>query len=294
LTGFAETDPEIQRRLAAFRQNLEKHGWVEGKNIQLDFRYAPVGTEPQVRANELAALNPEVIFAASTPLVHATLRETKTVPIVFIGVPDPVGSGFITSLNRPGGNLTGLLLTEEGVAGKWLAMLKEVDPGLKRAMLLANPKRTPFQYFARSAIAAGSSLSVEVIPKGVETAADIEREIDEFARIPNGGLLLPTDTSIASQRDLIVRLAARYHLPAISALRLYVTAGGLMSYGTDRVAEYGQAADYVDRILRGEKPADLPVQAPRRYETAVNPKTARALNLVVPPTMLAVADEVIE
>jgi putative ABC transport system substrate-binding protein len=220
LTGFAETDPEIQRRLAAFRQNLEKHGWVEGKNIQLDFRYAPVGTEPQVRANELAALNPEVIFAASTPLVHATLRETKTVPIVFIGVPDPVGSGFITSLNRPGGNLTGLLLTEEGVAGKWLAMLKEVDPGLKRAMLLANPKRTPFQYFARSAIAAGSSLSVEVIPKGVETAADIEREIDEFARIPNGGLLLPTDTSIASQRDLIVRLAARYHLPAISALRL--------------------------------------------------------------------------
>jgi putative ABC transport system substrate-binding protein len=294
LAGFAEHDPEIKRRLAAFRQNLEKRGWLESKNIRIDVRYAPAGFPPQALANELVALDPDVIFANSTPMARAIQRATQTIPIVFVAVSDPIGSGFIASLARPGGNLTGLLLTEEGIAGKWLAMLKEIDPRLKRAMLLANPKTTPFQYFARSATAAGSALAIEVIPKAVETAADIENEIEAFARGPSGGLILPPDSTITSHRDLVVRLAAQNRLPAISALRVYVTAGGLMSYGTDRVSEFGQAADYVDRILRGEKPADLPVQAPTKYETAVNLKTAKALGLTVPPTLLAVTDEVIE
>jgi putative ABC transport system substrate-binding protein len=235
-----------------------------------------------------------VIFAHSTPIVAALQRESRTIPIVFVSVSDPIGSGFVASLARPGGNFTGLLQYEEGISGKWLAMLKEIAPRLARAALLANPKTTAYDYFLRAAEAAAPSLAIELVPKPVETAGDIERAIESVARAPNGGLLLPPDTTTVLHRDLIIALAARHRLPAVYPFRVFVAAGGLMSYGTEQVDMFRQAASYVDRILRGAKPADLPVQAPTKFETAVNLKTAKALGLTVPPGLLVAADEVIE
>jgi ABC-type uncharacterized transport system substrate-binding protein len=294
LAGLAQDDPAMRARLAAFRQGLEKFGWSEGRNIRIEARYAVAGAGAQELAKELVALQPNVIFANSTPMARALQRESRTIPIVFVAVSDPIGSGFIASLARPGGNLTGLLLTEEGISGKWLAMLREIAPRLERAALLANPKTTPYAYFSRSAAAAAPSLALELMGRPIGNATDIEREIESLARLPNSGLVLPPDTTITSNRDLIIALAARHRLPAIYALRGFVAAGGLMSYGTDRVEEFRQAATYVDRILRGDKPADLPVQAPTKYETAINLKTAKALGLTVPSALLLAADEVIE
>ena len=220
-------------------------------------------------------------------------QETRTIPIVF-SVADPIGSGFVASLSRPGGNLTGLLQYEEGITGKWLAMLKEIAPNLTRVALVANPRTTPFDYFLQSAKAVAPSLAIELVPTPVDNAADIERAIETFAREPNGGLVLPLDTSTVVHRNLIIGLAARHRLPAVYAIRVFVVAGGLMYYGTDFVDLVRQAASYVDRILRGAKPADLPVQTPTKFETVVNRKTAKALGLTVPPGLLIAADEVIE
>jgi putative tryptophan/tyrosine transport system substrate-binding protein len=295
LVGAPEDDSEMRTRLAAFRQGLEKLGWSEGRNVSIDTRFAVATADQfQTLAKELVALQPDVIFAQGTPRVAAMQRESRTIPIVFVGANDPIGSGFITSLARPGGNLTGFTQFEPSITGKWLALLKEIAPQLARAAFIANPKTTPYDYYQRAALAAASSLAIELVPSQVETAADIERAIESFARVPNGGLLLPPDTTTNFHRKLIIALASRHRLPALYTSREFVADGGLMSYDNDRVDEFRKAATYVDRILRGEKPADLPVQAPVKFETFLNLKTAKALGLAVPQSILLRADEVIE
>jgi putative ABC transport system substrate-binding protein len=294
LVGLAENDPEMKERIAGLRQGLEKLGWAEGRNLRIDYRFAPAGAQARALARELVALQPDLILTQSTPATAAMQQETRTIPIVFAGVADPIGSGFVAGLSRPGGNLTGLLQYEEGITGKWLAMLKEIAPNLTRAALVANPRTAAFDYFLQSAKAVAPSLAIDLVPTPVDSAADIERAINTFAREPNGGLVLPPDTSTVVHRNLIIALAARHRLPAVYALRVFVAAGGLMYYGIDFVDLYRQSASYVDRILRGTKPADLPVQTPTKFETVVNRKTAKALGLTVPPGLLIAADEVIE
>jgi ABC-type uncharacterized transport system substrate-binding protein len=297
LVALAEDDPEIKARLAAFRQGLEKRGWSEGRNVSIDTSFAPDSSADrvQVLARELIALQPDVIFAQTMPVVAALQRESRTIPIVFVNIADPIGSGFVASLPRPGGNITGVMLYEASVTGKWLAMLKEIAPRLERAAFVTNPKTAPFyNYYLRAAESLSPPLGIKVVPSLVESIADIERTIEAFARAPNGGLLLPPDVNTNVHRDLIIALAARYSLPAVYFSRLIVAAGGLMSYGVDFVDMSRQAASYVDRILRGDKPSDLPVQAATKFETTVNLKTAKALGLTVPPGLLVAADEVIE
>jgi putative tryptophan/tyrosine transport system substrate-binding protein len=294
LVALAENDPEMKQRLAGLREGLEKLGWSEGRNVTIDYRFAPAGSQVHVLARELVALQPDVILAQSTPPTAALQEETSTIPIVFASVADPIGSGFVASLSRPGGNLTGLLQYEESITGKWLALLREIAPNLTRAGLLANPKTAAFDYFVRSAKTRATDLSIEVVPTPIENATDIERAIGGFAREPNGGLVLPPDTTTVVHRDLIIALAARHRLPAVYALRVFVAAGGLMFYGTDFVELSRQGASYVDRILRGAKAADLPVQLPTKFQTVVNLKTAKTLGLTVPQALLVAADEVIE
>ncbi len=296
LAGFPENDPEIKARLGGFRQELERLGWSEGRNVRIDVHLAPVSSieQAQVPAKALVALQPEVILAPGTVIAAAVHRESGGIPIVFLNVSDPIGSGFVASLARPGGNLTGLLLYEETITGKWLAMLKEIEPRLARAALVANPKTSPYNYFLRAAEAAAPSLAIDPVPNPIETAADIERSIESFASVPSGGLVVLPDFTTTAHRDLIIALAARHRLPSVYYARFFVAAGGLMSYGVDFVDSFRQAASYVDRILRGEKPADLPVQAPIKYETVLNLNTAKALGLDVPPSLLVRADEVIE
>jgi len=294
LTADAENDPEVKTRLAAFQQGLERLGWSEGRNVRIDYRFGANNPDHyQSLAKELVRLQPDVLFAIATPIAVAFQRETRTIPIVFVSVSDPVGSGLVASLARPGGNLTGWLLYEEGITGKWLAMLKEIAPGLSRAALIAHPRRTPYDYFVRSAKSVAPSLAIELVPSPIENAADIERVIVSFAREPNGGLVVLPGTP-NEHRDLVVAIAARHRLPTVYSFRSFVVAGGLMSYGTDLIDHARQAASYVDRILRGAKAADLPVQAPTKYETVLNLKTAKALGLEVPPSLLVRADEVIE
>ena len=295
LMGYAESDSEAQANIAGFREGLQKLGWSEGRNLRLDTRFA-AGSPDQfpVLAKELVAMQPDVILAHSPPIAAALQHESRAIPIVFVSVSDPIGAGFVESLARPGGNITGMLQYEAGIAGKWLAMLKEIAPGLGRVMLLGNPKTTAFDYFQHSAEALAPSLSIEVVPGRIETPAEIERAIAAFAHVPNGGLLLPPDSTTIVNRDLVVALAARRRLPSVYAVRVFIAAGGLMSYGTNQVEIFRQAASYVDRILRGAKAADLPVQAPTKYETTLNLKTAKALGLDVPPSLLVRADEVIE
>jgi len=296
LMAIAEDDPEAKARLAGFRQGLEKRGWSEGRNLRIDYRFAPASAQAQALAKELVALHPEVILAHSTPVTAALQREGSTIPIVFAAVADPIGSGFIASLARPGGNITGVAQYEASVTGKWLAMLKEIAPSLVRAAFVVNPKTATFyDYFLRAAEAVAPSLAVDVVLNPVEdAAADVERAIESFARVPNGGLVVLPDVSNVVHRDLIIALAARHRIPAVYYQRGYVAAGGLMSYGNDFVDLFRQAASYIDRILRGDKPADLPVQAATRFETVVNLKTARAMGFTVPPGLLVAADEVIE
>jgi putative ABC transport system substrate-binding protein len=295
LMGLAEDDPETKARLTGFRQGLEKRGWSEGHNVRIDYRFAPAGAQAQVLAKELVALQPDAIFANGTPNVAALQRESSTIPIVFAGVADPIGSGFIASLPRPGGNITGVMQYEASVTGKWLAMLKEIAPSLVRTAFVANPKTAPFyDYYLREGKALGPSLGIDVVLSPFENAADIERAIESFARAPNGGLVVPPDITTIVHRDLIIALAARHRMPAVYTQRVFVAAGGLMSYGVDFADLFRQAASYVDRILRGDKPADLPVQAATKFETTVNLKTAKALGLTVPPGLLVAADEVIE
>jgi putative ABC transport system substrate-binding protein len=294
LLGFAEDDPETKARLAAFRQGLEKRGWTEGRNVRIDYRFALAGAQAQVLAKELVALQPDVIFTHATPLVAALQRESRTIPIVFAGLADPIGSGFVASLPRPGGNITGVMQYEASVTGKWLAMLKEIAPSIVRAGFVANPKTATYDYYLRAGEVLGPSLGIEVVLSPFENAADIERAIQSFASAPNGGLVLIPDFTNVVHRDLIIALAAQHKLPSVYYTRLFVASGGLMSYGVDFVDLCRQAAAYVDRILRGDNPADLPVQAATKFETTVNLKTAKALGLTVPPGLLVAADEVIE
>src|SRR6516225_910205 len=294
LTGDAEDDPGVKARLAAFQQGLDRLGWSVDRNVRIDYRFAANNLDQyQPLAKELVGLQPDVLLAYATPVAAAFQRESGTIPIVFVSVSDPIGSGLVASLARPGGNLTGFLLYEEGITGKWLAMLKEIAPGLSRAALIANPKRTPYDYFVQSAKSIAPSLAIELVPSPIENAADIERVIVSFAREPNGGLVVLPGTP-NEHRDLVVAIAARHRLPAVYCFRSFVVAGGLMSYGTDLIDHARQAASYVDRILRGTKAADLPVQAPTKYETTLNLKTAKALGFDVPPSLLVRADEVIE
>jgi putative ABC transport system substrate-binding protein len=294
LTGDGEDDPGVKTRLAAFQQGLEWLGWSVGRNLQIDYRFAANNPDQfQSLAKDLVRLQPDVLLAYTTPIAAAFAQESRTIPIVFVSVSDPVGSGLVASLAQPRGNLTGLMLYEEGITGKWLAMLKEITPGLSRAALIANPRRTPYAYFVRAAKSAATLLAIELAPAPVESAADIERVIASFAREPNSGLVVLPGAPI-EHRDLVITLAAKHRLPAVYPWRFWVSGGGLMSYGTDFFNHSRQAASYIDRILRGAKPADLPVETPTKYETVLNLKTAKALGFDVPPTLLVRADEVIE
>jgi ABC-type uncharacterized transport system substrate-binding protein len=295
LLNFAEDDPEAKERVAAFRQGLEKRGWSEGRNVHLDNRFTAVTAERRsALAKELVASQPDVVLAHSTACATALQLETHTIPIVFVNVSDPIGLRLVTNLARPDGNLTGVLHLEASIVTKWLAMLKEIAPSVTHAALVGNRNASSFDYFLQFAQATLPSLAIKLVPNDVETAADIERSIESLARVPNSGLILPPDSTTIAHRDIIIALAARHNLPVVYPLRLFVAAGGLMSYGTDQNDMFRLAAAYVDRILRGDKPADLPVRAPTRFETIVNLKTAKALGLTVPPGLLVAADEVIE
>ena len=296
LMGFAESDPIAQSRLVAFRDVLTKLGWTEGRNLRIELRWgADDPDRMRTFAKELVDLGPDAILAHSLLGTASVQRESRTIPIVFVSVSDPIGSGFVASLARPGGNLTGLLFYETTIVSKWLSMLKEMAPRLARAALVASPRTSPYNYFLRTAEAAASSLAIEIVPSRVENTADIENAIESVARVPDSGLVIPSDSTMLRSRNLIVTLAARYRLPSVYYDRSFVTAGGLMSYSlADPVEPFQQAASYVDRILRGENPADLPVTVPTKYSTIVNLKTAKALGLTVPPGLMVAADEVIE
>jgi len=289
---LAFDDPDIK----VFHKELERLGWSEGRNIHIDHRYAPAGVQVKTLAKELVALQPEVIFAQSRPVTAALQQETHTIPIVFTYVIDPIGAGFIASLPHPGGNLTGVMVYEPTVVGKWLEMLKEIAPGIARVALLGNPKTAAYyDYLVHAAGAAAPSLGIELLLSRIENdAADIERIITTVASVPNGGLVVLPDSTNNINRDLIITLAARNRLPAVYNNRFFVTAGGLMSYGVVAVEQYRQAASYVDKLLRGAKPSDLPVQTATKYETVLNVRAAKALGLTVPDILLVAADEVIE
>jgi ABC-type uncharacterized transport system substrate-binding protein len=288
-------DAEVQIWLAAFLRALAQLGWIIGRNMRVDMHWAtPSDTKIRQHAAELAAKAPDIILTGGTSTTGPMLQATRTVPIVFATVVDPVGAGFIDSLARPGGNATGFLLYEYSLGGKWLELLKQIAPNTRRVAVLrdANLVSGTGQFAAIQALA--QSLRVEVVPVNMREAADLERTIDAFARSPNGGLILSGSGLSILHRDLVIKLAARHKPPAIYYEKFFVSAGGLMSYGSDRVELYRLAAGYVDRILRGENPADLPVQAPTKFELAINLKTAKALGLTVPTTLLTSANEVIE
>ena len=294
LMYWAADDAEGQARLAAFAQALKQLGWSDGRNLRIDTRWA---TADDIRrhAAELAALAPDVLVAATgTATVAPLLQATRTVPIVFVTVIDPVGAGFVASLARPGGNATGFTIYEYSMSGKWLELLKEIAPRVTRAAVLRDPAvASGIGQFGAVQIVA-PSLGVELSPVDVRDAGEIERAVTAFARGLNGGLIVTGSALAIVHRQLIIALAARHRLPAVYPARFYVTAGGLISYGPDLIDQFRRAAGYVDRILKGEKPADLPVQAPTKYELVINLKTAKALGLDIPPTVLARADEVIE
>ena len=296
LLPYGDSDPEAESHLSAITEELKRLGWSRDRNIRIDVRFAAgIPDRYPSLAKELVALQPNVMLSESTPAAAALKQETRSIPIVFVGVSDPVGSGFVTSLARPDGDLTGMMQYESGITGKWLAMLKEVAPALAHVAFVANSKFRGYEYFWRSAEAAARALAIELIPKQItNNAADIENAIESFAQMPKGGLLFVPDATIIAHRDLVIALAARYRLPAVYPWRYFVTAGALMSYGIDNIDVLQKAASYVDRILRGAKPADLPVQAPTKFETAVNLRAAKALGLTIPPTLLATADEVVE
>ena len=297
MIALPEGDPELKKWIAAFVQGLEKLGWAEGRNIHIDYRFASAGARARELARELLALQPDVILAFSGPVTAAFQRATHTVPIVFIGIADAIAQRFVNSLARPDGNVTGLTMYEASVSGKYVSMLKEIEPQLTRATFLANPKTAPYyDFYLQGAEIAAPSLGVDVVFTPIENdASDIERVITAFARdVLKGGMVVVGDSTTHAHRDLIIALAARYRLPAVYWNTFFVTAGSLMSYGVDWPREFDQAAFYVDRLLRGGKPADLPVQAPTKYELVINLKTAKALGLEVPPTLLARVDEVIE
>ena len=295
LLPAAADDTEFQARVGAFLQELAVSGWTIGRNVRIDTRWTTTNAvEIRRHAAELAALKPDVILAHGTSTVGPMLQATRTVPIVFPVVTDPVGAGFVDSLARPGGNATGFMISEYSLSGKWLELLKQITPSVTRVAVLRDPAQPSGtgQFAAIQAVA--PSLRVEVSPVNVYDASEIERTVATFGVSPNGGLIVTASGLAIAHRDLIIALAARHKLPAVYFDDLFVTAGGLISFGADEIDQYRRAAGYVDRILKGEKPADLPVQAPTKFELVINLKTAKALGLDVPPTVLARADEVIE
>jgi putative ABC transport system substrate-binding protein len=294
LQGLTADDPVAQANNAAFVQGLQQLGWIEGRNVHIDFRWG-TGNIADMRksAAELVELAPDVILAVSGG-VGPLLQTTRTVPIVFVIVPDPVGSGFVNSLSRPGGNATGYIMFEYSLCGKWLELLKEIAPSVTRACVLRDSTDpTAIGEFAVIQSVA-PSIGVDVSPINMGDVAEIERAVAAFAQVANGGLIVASSALSVVHRDLIIALAARHKLPAVYYQRFYVAPGGLISYGPNFLDQFRRAAGYVDRILKGEKPADLPVQAPTKYELVINLKTAKALGLTVPPSILARADEVIE
>jgi putative tryptophan/tyrosine transport system substrate-binding protein len=294
LMSQAADDPVAQARAKAFQQGLQQLGWTDGRNVRTDYRWAAGNVENSSKyAAELLALAPDVILAMGSA-TGPVLKATRTVPIVFAATSDPVGSGFVNSLSRPGGNATGFMLFEYSLSAKWIELLKQIAPGVTRAAVLRDPSITSGigQFSVIQSVA--PSVGVEVSPINLrDDPGEIERAVTAFARAANGGLIVAAGTASVS-RDLIITLAARHKLPAVYFDRAFVTDGGLISYGVDPIDQYRRAAGYVDRILKGEKPGDMPVQAPTKYELVINLKTAKALDLAVPQSILARADEVIE
>jgi len=279
----------------ALVEGLRQLGWVDGRNITIEHRFSGRGRERMRKnAKELVALNPDVILSVGGQRLAALLAETRTIPIVFTVVPDPVGSGFIASLGHPGGNATGFSINEAPIAGKWLELLKEIAPHVTRAMVLMLADASPQQLLAEAAAAAAPSLGVSVVTTSVHDIAEAENGIAAFAREPGGGLVVLSNALVANDRERIHAQAAQYRLPAVYSFPIYAQSGGLISYGADPIAQFRAAAGYIDKILRGEKPGNLPVQLPTKFELVVNLKTAKALGLTVPQSLLARADEVIE
>jgi ABC-type uncharacterized transport system substrate-binding protein len=295
LMNLAADDPQGQARIAAFHQGLQEWGWTIGRNVRIDIRWE-TGDADRIRryAAELVALAPEVILASASAAMTAVQQTSRTVPIVFVNIVDPVGAGYVASLARPGGNATGFTPFEYGLSGKWLELLKQIAPGVTRAAVLRDSTVGSGigQYAIIQAVA--PSLGVELRPIEVRDTSEIERAIVAFARVPNGGLIIVGTPSAPVQRDLIIALAARHRLPAVYPFAYFTRNGGLISYGPDTVDPYRHAAGYVDHILKGEKPGDLPVQAPTKYNLVINLSTAKALGLEIPSSVLARADEVIE
>jgi putative ABC transport system substrate-binding protein len=294
LMSLAADDPEGQARLAAFAQGLQELGWSIGRNVRIDYRWG-TGDVSRYRAYaaELLALAPDVVLAAGSAAM-GPLQASQGVPVVFVQVGDPVGAGFVESLARPSGNATGFTVFEYGMSAKWLELLKEIAPQVRRAAVIRDTGIAAGAGQLGALQSVAPSLGVELRPVGVRDAGEIERTITAFARESNGGLIVTAGAAVSTNRELIIKLAARHRLPAIYPFRYYVANGGLISYGPDNIDQYRRAAGYVDRILKGEKPADLPVQAPTKYELVINLKTAKAMGLTVPDSLLARADEVIE
>jgi putative ABC transport system substrate-binding protein len=294
--AFAESDREGQTFVAAFREGLQKSGWTEGRNIRIDTRWVAGETEGMQRlAKELVALQPDLIVSANTPTTAALLQQTRTIPIIFVNVADPVGSGFVASLSRPGGNITGFITMEPTMGGKWLELLKEIAPPVTRVALLFNPATaTYFDIYLKPFKAAALSFGVEAIAAPVHDSSDIESVLAAQVREPNGGLIVVPDVFLIAHRETITSLAARYRLPAVYPFRMFTDVGGLLSYGNELIDNYRRTASYVDRILKGEKPNELPVQIPVKFELVINLKTAKALGLEVPLFLQQRADEVIE
>ena len=297
LMGYAESDREGQAFVAAFREGLQKLGWTEGRNIRIETRWAaPADAESRQRfAKELVALQPDVILAANTPTTAAMLQQTRTIPIIFASVSDPVGSGFVASFPRPGGNITGFTNIEPTMAGKWLELLKEIAPRVNRVAFLFNPATAPYaEYYLKSFKTAAASFAMEAIAAPVRDTSELESVIAAQARAPNGGLVVITDSFMNAHRVDITSLAARYRLPAVYAYRMFTEVGGLLSYGNEMINNYQRTATYADRILKGAKPSELAVQAPVKFELVINLRTAKALGLDVPLHLQQRADEVIE
>jgi putative ABC transport system substrate-binding protein len=296
LHALAENDPEVRARVEAFRQGLETLGWTENRNLQIEHRFSD-GDLSRIQAYtaELVSSAPDLIVASSTPVVAALKQATRTIPIVFSVVNDPLGQGFVASLAHPGGNITGFTFVEFTMVGKWLEMLKEIAPSVRRVTLIFNPQTAPhYHIYLREFGAIPARLAAELAAAPVHDEAELEAAVAALAREPAGGLIAAPDPFINTRRQLIMASAKRYGLPAIYGFRHYVTEGALMSYGPDTADIVRRSASYVDRILKGEKPADLPVQAPTQYELAINLQTAKALGLTIPSSLLARADEVIE
>jgi len=297
LMGVALDDPEGQARAEAFRKGLEGLGWIEGRNIQIDYRWS-AGEADRTRAlsAELVRLAPNVILATASPLLVALKQETRTIPIVFLQVSDPVGQGFVESLSNPGGNVTGFTNFEFSMMGKWLELLKGIAPHVRRVALMFNPQTAAsyFQYYLQPFEATAPMFGFEPMVAAVHDEAEVDAALGSLARGRDGGLLVLSDIFTSANRDMIISLAARHRLPTIYPFRYFAVSGGLLSYGSDTLDLYRRSASYIDRILKGAKPADLPVQQPTKFEFVINLKTAKALGLDVPPMLLALADEVIE